>query len=193
MDGSSMTGSLDSRSHIAPTLGEQAPRFDADVLVVVTGLAGASAALFWPGMELTSRWWLGRRGWQTRRGPTSPTSGRWKSCSATPEQLQHQLDDLAKPTDEGEKWRAAFAEACAVREYAYQAHGVEMNQIYKSDAVVTDDASPFTFDRDPELYHQQTSYPGTRLPHCWVGVQGKKVSALDLTSPERFTLTTRIR
>lgn len=31
--------------------------------------------------------------------------------------------------------------------------------MYESDAVVTDSV-PFTFDRDPELYHQQTSYPG---------------------------------
>jgi 2,4-dichlorophenol 6-monooxygenase len=113
--------------------------------------------------------------------------------SATPEERRHQLDVLSAPTDEGEKRRAAFAEACAAREYAYQAHGVEMNQIYESEAVITDNVGSFAFERDPELYHQQTSHPGARLPHCWVGVQGKTVSTLDLASPERFTLLTRIR
>jgi len=113
--------------------------------------------------------------------------------SAPPEERRRQFGVLAEPTDEGEERRAAFVEACRGRAYAYMAHGVEMNHLYTSAAVVADGAPPVELDRDPELYHQQTSHPGARLPHSWVVLDGQTVSTLDLAAPERFTLLTRVR
>ncbi|UDY23459.1 FAD-dependent oxidoreductase [Nocardioides sp. Kera G14] len=99
---------------------------------------------------------------------------------------------LSEPSEEGEKRREALATVLAEKAYIFEAHGVEMNQRYASSAIVGD-GTPFTFDRDPELVAQQTSTPGARLPHCWVGSARRTVSTLDLTSPERFTLLTRVR
>ena len=113
--------------------------------------------------------------------------------AAPPEERRRQFDVLTEPTDEGEERRAAFAAACQGRAHAYMAHGVEMNHVYTSGAVVTDGAPPVVFERDRELYHQQTSHPGARLPHCWLVRDGHAVSSLDLAAPEQFTLLTRVR
>jgi 2,4-dichlorophenol 6-monooxygenase len=113
--------------------------------------------------------------------------------SASPAERQRQFDELSAPTDDGEARRAAFAKTLESKVYSYHAHGVEMNHVYRSGAVVPGGEPPFEFDRDPELFHQPTSHPGARLPHCWVGRDGRTVSTLDLVGPERFTLLTRVR
>ncbi len=106
-----------------------------------------------------------------------------------------QFAKLYEPTAEGESKRAALAQANANKAYVYHANGVEMNQIYSADsrAIETDGIAPFEYARDPELVIQPTSHPGSRLPHGWVGLPGRTVSTLDLTSPERFTLLARIQ
>lgn len=99
---------------------------------------------------------------------------------------------LKDTTAAGEARRAAFADVLRNKAYVYSAHGVEMNQRYRSGAVVGDGTTT-PFERDPELYIQPTSDPGARVPHCWVGSAHETVSTLDLTSPLRFTLLTRAR
>jgi 2,4-dichlorophenol 6-monooxygenase len=113
--------------------------------------------------------------------PTSPPADR-----------QRQLETLGAPTEEGRQRRTAFAKARDSKAYSYHAHGVEMNQMYRSDAVVPD-GTEFHFVRDPELFHTATTYPGAHLPHCWVGVAGRTVSTLDLARPEQFTLLTGVQ
>ena len=113
--------------------------------------------------------------------------------SAPPEQRQQQFDVLFADSDEGEKVRAAFEAAKRSKVYSYHAHGVEMNQVYSSTAVLDDGEPALVYERDEELYFQASSRPGSRLPHCWVGVNGRTVSTLDLTSPESFTLLARNR
>lgn len=113
--------------------------------------------------------------------------------AAPPAERRRQLDELAAPTADGAARRVAFAKALQSKAYAYHAHGVEMNQVYRSTAIAADGLPPLVFDRDPELYHQPTSHPGARLPHCWVGVDGRTVSTLDLATPERFTLLARVQ
>ena len=48
------------------------------------------------------------------------------------------------------------------------------------------------YTRDRELYYHPTTWPGARLPHCWVGEGGHKVSTHDLAGKGRFTLLTGI-
>jgi len=48
------------------------------------------------------------------------------------------------------------------------------------------------YERDPELYYHPTTWPGARLPHCWVEHRGRKVSTIDLAGKGRFTLLTGI-
>ncbi|MEM9105985.1 MAG: FAD-dependent monooxygenase [Pseudomonadota bacterium] len=97
-------------------------------------------------------------------------------------------------TPEGEKQRAAIREAIAFKKYEFDAHGVEMNQRYKSSAVLTDGQMEPAFELDAELHYQPTTWPGARLPHVWVfnHETGDQVSTLDLCGNGRFTVLTGI-
>ncbi len=104
--------------------------------------------------------------------------------------LEKNLDHLA--SEGGEAMRAALREAIAFKKYEFDAHGVEMNHRYASDAVLSDGAAP-AFDKDPELHYQPTTYPGARLPHVWLeDAGGNKLSTLDATGGGRFVLLTGI-
>lgn len=97
--------------------------------------------------------------------------------------------DFHADTETGARRRAAFLDVCRSRAYTYHAHGVELNQIYRSPAVIADGPVPDP-PRDPQLFYWPTLTPGARLPHCWVGPPLAPVSTLDLARPDRFTLLT---
>ncbi|MDO9307247.1 MAG: FAD-dependent monooxygenase, partial [Mesorhizobium sp.] len=102
--------------------------------------------------------------------------------SIDPVKMQQNMDARCDDTDEAEKQRDAIRKAIAFKVYEFDAHGVEMNQRYKSDAVMTDGQPEPAFEKDAELHHQQTTWPGARVPHVWVFAEGgRKVSTLDLT------------
>jgi 2,4-dichlorophenol 6-monooxygenase len=79
-----------------------------------------------------------------------------------------------------------------LKNYEFNAHGVEFNQRYTSAAVVPDGTEEPGYERDPELYYRPTTWPGARLPHSWVEHHGRKVSTIDLAGKGRFTLLTGI-
>ncbi|MXN49350.1 2,4-dichlorophenol 6-monooxygenase [Shinella kummerowiae] len=111
--------------------------------------------------------------------------------SVDPVKMQQNMDARCNNTPAAEEQRAAIRKAIAAKVYEFDAHGVEMNQRYRSDAVVTDGQPEPVFARDPELHFQQTTWPGARLPHAWVfSEDGKKVSTLDLAGHGRFTVLT---
>ena len=95
---------------------------------------------------------------------------------------------------DAEKQREAIREAIAFKKYEFDAHGVEMNQRYKSDAVVTDGQMEPAFELDAELHYQPTTWPGARIPHVWVFDHdtGDKHSTLDLCGGGLFTIITGI-
>jgi len=95
-------------------------------------------------------------------------------------------------TPEAAEQRQAIREAIELKNYEYNAHGIELNQRYRSTAVVPDGTPEPEYTRDPELYYHPTTWPGARLPHCWVGHGGEKVSTHDLAGKGRFTLFTGI-
>ncbi len=104
---------------------------------------------------------------------------------------------------EGEERRHAFRKA--VRDLEEERHGLggEMNQWYKSSAVYRDDETaepplPAT-EHERTLHHIESTYPGYRVPHAWLGVPVKQVgprapmvSTRDLTGHGRFTILTGI-
>ncbi|WP_299141588.1 FAD-dependent monooxygenase [uncultured Tateyamaria sp.] len=99
-----------------------------------------------------------------------------------PEVMQANMDKRCDSSDDAEAQRAALREAIAFKKYEFDAHGVEMNQRYRSGAVVTDGQMEPAFDLDHELHYQPTTWPGARLPHVWLfDAQGRKLSTLDLT------------
>jgi 2,4-dichlorophenol 6-monooxygenase len=95
-------------------------------------------------------------------------------------------------TPEAERQRAALRAALELKNYEFNAHGVEMGQRYVSGAVVGDGTPEPPYDRDAELYYHPTTWPGARLPHCWLGRGGHKVSTHDVTGKRRFTVLTGI-
>jgi 2,4-dichlorophenol 6-monooxygenase len=96
-------------------------------------------------------------------------------------------------TPEGEARRKALRDAIAYKKYEFDAHGVEMNQRYRSAAAVTDGQAEPAFERDAELHYQPTTWPGARLPHVWLWDRhGNRLSSLDLTGRGQFTVITGI-
>ncbi len=110
------------------------------------------------------------------------------------EKIKASMDARCDAGAAGEAQREALRQSIAFKKYEFDAHGVEMNQRYRSDAVVTDGQAEPAFEADAELHYQPTTWPGARLPHVWVFEHdtGAQVSTLDLCGQGRFTLLTGI-
>jgi 2,4-dichlorophenol 6-monooxygenase len=76
--------------------------------------------------------------------------------------------------------------------YEYHAHGVELNRLYESSAVCAEASRRKPHERDSELYYQPSTYPGSPLPHAWLGsrLPRPRQSTLDLAGKGRFALFT---
>lgn len=113
--------------------------------------------------------------------------------SIDPVKMQANMDARCDDSEQAEAQRARIRETIAFKVYEFDAHGVEMNQRYHSDAVLADGQPEPEFTRDRELHYQPTTWPGARLPHAWVfASDGRKASTLDLCGRGRFTLLTGI-
>jgi len=109
-----------------------------------------------------------------------------------PVQMQKNLTARTGGTEAAERQREAIRKSIAFKKYEFDAHGVEMNQRYRSGAVVTDGQIEPAFALDADLHYQPTTWPGARLPHAWVYRHGTgaEISTLDLCGHGRFTLLT---
>jgi len=93
------------------------------------------------------------------------------------------------PSETAVSARAALAEAIALKHHEFNAHGVELNQQYRSAAVL--DAPEIA--PDDELVARRVCEAGAKLPHAWlVGPDGRRRSTLDLIGGGRFTLLTGV-
>lgn len=117
-------------------------------------------------------------------------AGIREALSPATEHGLHGLDKARDPGAVGALTRKALEEAIDVKQYEFNAQGVEMNQRYESAAVFADsDAEPEVFARDRDLYVQQTTRPGAKLPHAWVvGRDQHRLSTLDLVNDLSLTL-----
>ena len=110
-----------------------------------------------------------------------------------PVKIKANMDKRTHASAQAEAQREALREAIAFKSYEFDAHGVEMNQRYRSGAVVPDGTDEPAFDRDAELHYLPTTWPGARLPHVWVFARdGNEVSTLDLCGNGKFALFTGI-
>lgn len=101
------------------------------------------------------------------------------------------LARLRATTAEGAELRERLSQALELKNYEFNAHGVELNQRYASAAVVPDGTPDEKFERDPQLHVQPTTRPGAKLPHAWlVDATGHRVSTLDVTGHGKFSLVT---
>jgi 2,4-dichlorophenol 6-monooxygenase len=107
-------------------------------------------------------------------------------------EMRERIEERKLDTPGGRAKREALIGAMEIKNYEFNAHGVDMGQVYASTAIVPDGSTRPAFDKDPELYHQISTVPGSPLPHAWVGDAKRKVSTLDLAPSSRFTLLTGI-
>ncbi|HTZ45878.1 MAG TPA: FAD-dependent monooxygenase [Jatrophihabitans sp.] len=110
----------------------------------------------------------------------------------TEQELVRAIDERKLNTPAGQRKREALRAAMELKNYEFNAHGVEFGQFYASAAVVSDGSARPAPARDPELYYQPSTVPGSRLPHAWVGDSRRKLSTHDLAPYGRFTLLTGI-
>ncbi|MEU6117456.1 FAD-dependent monooxygenase [Streptomyces sp. NPDC047117] len=97
------------------------------------------------------------------------------------------------PDAEGARRRRELDAAIELKNYEFNAHGVELNQRYVSAAVLDDGGPAEEWPRDRELYHQPSTRPGAKLPHVWLtDAGGHRVSTLDLVGKGGFTLVTGV-
>ena len=112
--------------------------------------------------------------------------------TSDPEVMRAHMEARKEDTPEAAEQRRKLREAIELKNYEFNAHGVEMNHRYRSAAVVPDGTPEPEFTRDPELYYRPTTWPGARLPHVWLEHQGRRVSSHDLVGKGRFALLTGI-
>ncbi|MBO1012455.1 FAD-dependent monooxygenase [Achromobacter sp. SD115] len=98
------------------------------------------------------------------------------------------LDELFSDSGRGRERRAQLDAAVALQNYQFNCHGVELGQMYVSSAIVPDGSARRPPERDSELYHQATTFPGASLPHAWVEQGRRRISTLDLAGHGRFAL-----
>jgi 2,4-dichlorophenol 6-monooxygenase len=108
------------------------------------------------------------------------------------DQMLANMEIRKENSPRGAEARTKLRAAIELKNYEFNCHGVELGQRYQSSAVVSDGTPEPEYTRDRELYYHATTWPGARLPHCWVGVNGQKVSTHDLAGKGRFTLFTGI-
>jgi len=112
--------------------------------------------------------------------------------TSDPKQMLANMEIRKENSPRGAAAREKLRKAIELKNYEFNCHGVELGQRYRSSAVVRDETPEPSYVRDPELYYHATTWPGARLPHCWLEHGGKKISSLDLAGKGRFTLFTGI-
>ena len=110
----------------------------------------------------------------------------------TEEEMLRQLEERKANTPAGAAKREALVKAMELKNYEFNAHGVDLGQFYESSAIVSDGSELPAPTRDPDLYHQVSTVPGSHLPHAWVGDSLHRRAAMDLAPYDRFTLITGI-
>ncbi len=110
----------------------------------------------------------------------------------TEAEMIEQIEERKADTPAGRRKRDAIVAAMEIKNYEFNAHGVELGQFYTSSAVVSDGSPRATPTRDPELFYQASTVPGSPLPHAWIGDARDKYSTLDLAPSTQFTVFTGI-
>jgi len=108
-------------------------------------------------------------------------------------QMWRNMEARKNATPEAAAQRENLRKAILKKNYEFNTHGVELNQRYRSTAVVSDGTPEPPFERDAELYFHPTTWPGARLPHVWLQQRdGRQISTLDIAGKGRFVVLTGI-
>ncbi len=105
------------------------------------------------------------------------------------DKIKRNMDGRCDTGEKPEAQRAALRKAIEFKKYEFDCHGVEMNQRYKSSAIIADGLKAPGKGIDMELHFVPTTSPGARIPHAWVfDKHGKQHSTLDICGKGHFTL-----
>ncbi|MGW3845976.1 FAD-dependent oxidoreductase [Streptomyces fagopyri] len=102
------------------------------------------------------------------------------------------IEERKGNTPAGAAKRAALVRAMDLKNYEFNAHGVELGQFYTSSAVLSDGSALPAPTRDTDLYYEMSTVPGSHLPHAWVGDSSRRLALMDLAPYTRWTLLTGI-
>ncbi|MFE1521564.1 FAD-dependent oxidoreductase [[Kitasatospora] papulosa] len=102
------------------------------------------------------------------------------------------IEERKANTPAGAAKRAALVRAMKLKNYEFNAHGVELGQHYTSTAVVSDGSELPVATHDTDLYYEMSTVPGAHLPHAWVGDHAQRYALMDLAPYDRWTLLTGI-
>ncbi|KAI0096144.1 FAD binding domain-containing protein [Nemania sp. FL0031] len=114
---------------------------------------------------------------------------------------QQILNRLKEDTEEGTEARASFQQIIENLDSERHGFGVEMNQVYESQAIWAGDepSLPPSFSNpvDADLHYLESTYPGFRLPHAWLRASkatpnDPMLSTHDLAGNGCFTIFTGI-
>ena len=112
--------------------------------------------------------------------------------ATTEAEMAAAIEERKANTPQGAVKRAALVAAMDLKNYEFNAHGVELGQFYDSAAVVSDGSTPPAPTRDPDLYYEMSTAPGSHLPHAWVGDNTQRIAMMDLAPYRQWTLITGI-
>lgn len=100
------------------------------------------------------------------------------------------LAKIGNVEPQGAATRQALGEALDLKNYEFNAQGVEMNQRYASSAVIPE-VEPEIWKRDAALYQQSTTRAGAKIPHAWlVDRRGLRISTLDIVTGAYLSVVT---
>ncbi|KAJ5787368.1 2-4-dichlorophenol 6-monooxygenase, partial [Penicillium paradoxum] len=126
----------------------------------------------------------------------------WDALGMLPTDLSARreiLQQLQSPTPEGSNRRRALRSAVKHTAHEFHGLGIEMNQHYDSQGIYTADEphAYVQFGRTAEdniMYHEPSTYPGSRLPHVWLNsaTPEEPISTIDLAGHGSFTIFTGI-
>ena len=108
-------------------------------------------------------------------------------ASMSDEEGWKEIGIWASDTLEGERRRAASAEAVAANAEDYSQLNIEAGFAYEFGAVIPDGTAPPPH-HDSATTFEPTARPGHHIPNCWVERDGVPVSTVDLVAPDGFTL-----
>ena len=114
------------------------------------------------------------------------------TAAETEQEMLRQIEERKANTPEGAAKRAALVTAMELKNYEFNAHGVELGQFYESAAIVPDGTRRPEPTRDSDLYYEHSTVPGSHVPHAWVGDNKRKLAIMDLAPYTEFTIITGI-
>ena len=102
----------------------------------------------------------------------------------TETEMIEQIEERKADTPRGAAKRAALVKAMELKNYEFNAHGVELGQFYESTAIVPDGSARPEPDRDPELYYQPSTVPGrSSRTSGWATVRASSPPSTSPRSP----------